>query len=57
MLVLSRKTGEKVKIIVPPNPHSETVIMVVVVETSDYRSRIGFDAAEEVKIWREELCD
>lgn len=47
MLVLSRKKGER--IIIGEN------IVITVVEIGQGRVRLGFEAPQDVKIWREEL--
>ena len=48
MLVLTRKTGESVRI--------STDITVTVLEVNGNRIRIGIDAPTQIPIVREELC-
>lgn len=56
MLVLSRKCGEKVMIVVPPSD-KEVVIEVTLVELRPDRARIGFEAPRSVSIHRQEIYD
>ena len=51
MLVLTRKLGEE--IIIRAGEH---VITVSLEELSNYDARLGFDAPEEVKIYRSEIA-
>jgi carbon storage regulator len=49
MLVLSRKSGEKI--------HIGSGITVTVIEVRGNQIRLGIDAPEDVPIFRAELCD
>ncbi len=49
MLVLSRKAGESIQI--------DGQIKITIVTVSGNRVKVGFDAPEEVRILRSELCD
>ena len=52
MLVLSRKRGERIVARLPDD--REIVVTLVEIRGSD-KVRLGFDAPEDVRIWREEL--
>lgn len=52
-LVLKRKYGEKIEIIVPPST-TPTTVMVVMVGTDGCYAKLGFDADRSVQIIREE---
>jgi carbon storage regulator CsrA len=54
MLVLSRKDGEKVLILIPG---TEIEIEVAVLDHSPHRVRLGFTAPSEVKILRSEVLE
>ena len=54
MLVLSQQEDQRTTITVPPS-ESATVIEVVVVRVSQNKVRLGFEAAPEVVVMRNEL--
>lgn len=55
MLVLSRKSNEKVIIEIPEGVPRNTKIEVVLVNSDNRRAKIGFVAPKTVSIFREEL--
>ncbi len=56
MLVLSRKPGECIRVVVPPSDEPTTIV-VALVTCNTSRSRIGFLAASEVEVLRSELVE
>ena len=54
MLLLGRKTGEGLTIIIPPST-MERVIHISAQETRSTRVRLGIEAASDIRIMRDEL--
>jgi len=52
MLVLTRRQGESVTLVVPPSAEPQTIVVKV-----DARVRMGFECRQEVQIKRTEIQD
>ncbi len=50
MLILSRKAGEKILIL-------PDIVITVIDMKNNHRVRLGFEAPDDIKIWRKELRD
>lgn len=57
MLVLTRKTGEKIMIEAPNGEGGTEVIEVVAKEIRRNQVRIGIDASEDIPVHREEVYE
>ncbi len=57
MLVLSRKVGERVKIIVPPSDKEQVIDVELLRKDSSHRGKasLGFQCDNEVRILRKEI--
>lgn len=56
MLVLTRRNGEAVTITVPPSEEQQTIEVRCLIKQSN-QHRLGFQAAEQIKISRNELLE
>jgi carbon storage regulator len=55
MLVLSRKSQEAV--VIGATDHSEPTLIVTVLEIRNGRVRLGFEAAKDIPVHRQEVWD
>ena len=55
MLVLGREKGQGITIKVPPSDKEQVIELVIVEERKGRQVRIGFAAAREIQIFRNEL--
>lgn len=55
MLVLSRNTNERIYLKVPANPEPMQITLVVCNVSNKGTIRLGIDAPEEVRIYRDDI--
>lgn len=55
MLILGRRTGEKVVLTIPPSPVAQVVTVTMAGIRGRSQGRIGFEATAGVRIDREEV--
>lgn len=53
MLILARKVGERVRVLLPDG----SALWIVVTEIDKLKVRLGFDCPEDVRVHREEIID
>ena len=55
MLILSRRTQERIVITVPPSDQTQQIVVVLASVVGYDKARIGFEADPSVEIFREEV--